>query len=116
MVSNSDSMPFKRPCQSGRQEEHAPVSDDAGPGVKAGVPRLFTLEELGAKAPVFEVFRAEREATERVSYDRVFRPEERVPRSRFSSHGPWGWGKCKHRSGPNRVDQGARRCAPRITR
>ena len=41
------------------------------------------MEELGAEARAFEVFLGEREATERIGYDHVFQPEERVPPSLF---------------------------------
>ncbi len=41
------------------------------------------LEEPGAEATAFEVFLGEKEATDRIGYDHVFRPEERVPPPMF---------------------------------
>ncbi len=67
----------------GRKEEHALVRDDGGPDIECRLAEVVYLEELGAEATAFEVFLGEREAPERIGYDHVFRPEERVPPPMF---------------------------------
>lgn len=74
---------FQKALRIGRQEEHAQVRDDDGPDIECRLAEVVYLEELGAAATVFELFLGQRKATERIGYDHVFRPEERVPPPMF---------------------------------
>jgi hypothetical protein len=56
---------------------------DDGPEIECRLAEVVYLEELGAEVKAFEVFLGEREVTEELGYDHVFRPEERVPAPMF---------------------------------
>ncbi len=74
---------FQEALRIGRKEEHALLRDDGGPDIECRLAEVVYLEELGAGTTTFEVFLGEREATEPIGYDHVFRPEERVPPPMF---------------------------------
>jgi hypothetical protein len=70
---------FQEALRIGRKDEHALVREERGQDIECWLAEIVYLEELAAEATAFEVFLGEREATEGISYDRVFRPQERVP-------------------------------------
>lgn len=74
---------FQEALRIGRKEEHALVREDGGPDIECRLAEVVYLEELGVEATAFEVFLGEREATEPIGCDHVFRPEERVPPPMF---------------------------------
>jgi hypothetical protein len=74
---------FQEALRIGRKEEHALLREERGPDIECRFAEIVYLEELAAEATAFEVFLGEKEATERIGYDHVFRPEERVPPPTF---------------------------------
>lgn len=57
--------------------------DDRNPTIDFRFAEVVYLEELGMGRTAFEVYLGERPATERIDFDHVFDPENRVPQPVF---------------------------------
>ncbi len=84
-LSESRETAFQEALRIGYAEEHSliPNEGDDMPAVDFRFAEVVYLEELGMGRTAFEVYLAEKDATERMDFDHVFDPAGRMPQPIF---------------------------------